>query len=330
MEDYDVIVVGAGPAGYTAAIRAAQLGMKAACIDESLGKDGAPTLGGTCLNWGCIPSKALLDASHKFIEAKEKLATLGISTGEVTVDVPRMIARKDEVVAKLTGGIGGLFQGNGVTALAGHGKLSARHRVEYTPHNDEPRTLEAKHVILAPGSLPIDIPPAPIDGEFIVDSTGALELDAVPPRLGVIGAGVVGLELGSVWGRLGADVIVLEALDDFPRHGGSSHCPRRLAGVRQARIGHPPRHPRNGCRSARRRRAGGLSGQARRPYGNGGQAHRRGWPAAQYRRSAHAGLRRQSGRTRFRLRQRPLCHRCAGCLRDRRCGARPHAGAQGH
>ncbi len=215
MEDYDVIVVGAGPAGYAAAIRAAQLGMKVACIDESCGKDGAPTLGGTCLNWGCIPSKALLDVSHKFIDAKEKLATLGISTGDVSVDVPRMIARKDEVVAKLTGGIGALFQGNGVTALAGHAKLLARRRVEYTPRGDEPRTLEAKHVILAPGSLPVDIPPAPLDGEFIVDSAGALEFSAVPPRLGVIGAGVIGLELGSVWGRLGADVVLLEALDDF-------------------------------------------------------------------------------------------------------------------
>ena len=215
MEDYDVIVVGAGPAGYAAAIRAAQLGMKVACIDESCGKDGAPTLGGTCLNWGCIPSKALLDVSHKFIDAKEKLAKLGISTGDVSVDVPRMIARKDEVVAKLTGGIGALFEGNGVTALAGHAKLLARHRVEYTPRGDEPRTLEAKHVILAPGSLPVDIPPAPVDGEFIVDSAGALEFSAVPPRLGVIGAGVIGLELGSVWGRLGADVVLLEALDDF-------------------------------------------------------------------------------------------------------------------
>ena len=215
MEDYDVIVVGAGPAGYTAAIRAAQLGMKVACIDESCGQDGAPTYGGTCLNWGCIPSKALLDASHKFVDAKEKLAGFGISTGEVTVDVPRMIARKDAVVAQLTGGVGALFQGNGVTALAGHGKLAAHHRVEYTPHGEAPRMLEAKHVILAPGSLPVDIPPAPQDGEFIVDSAGALEFDSVPPRLGVIGAGVIGLELGSVWKRLGAEVVMLEALEDF-------------------------------------------------------------------------------------------------------------------
>ena len=215
MDSTDVIVIGAGPAGYAAAIRAAQLGMQVACIDDSVGKDGAPTLGGTCLNWGCIPSKALLDASHKFIDAKEKLASFGISVGEVAVDVPRMIARKDEVVAKLTGGVAGLFQGNGVTALAGRGKLLAGHRVEYAPHDGEPRTLAAKHVILASGSLPADIAPAPQDGEFIVDSAGALEFDAVPPRLGVIGAGVIGLELGSVWGRLGAEVTLLEALDDF-------------------------------------------------------------------------------------------------------------------
>ena len=220
MDKYDVIVVGGGPAGYAAAIRAAQLGRRTACIDKSVGKDGAPTLGGTCLNWGCIPSKALLDASHKYSEASSgHLAAFGIGTGEATLDVAAMMAHKDGVVAKLTAGIGGLFEGNGVAALAGHGKLLAaqpgpRH-VEFTPHDGEPQVLEAENVVLAPGSVPVDIPPAPLDGDRIVDSTGALEFDAVPERLGVIGAGVIGLELGSVWSRLGADVVLLEALPDF-------------------------------------------------------------------------------------------------------------------
>ena len=123
MDNYDVIVVGGGPAGYAAAIRAAQLGMRTACIDKSVTKDGAPTLGGTCLNWGCIPSKALLDASHKYVEAQDGLAALGIGTGSLTLDIATMMAHKDTVVAKLTAGIGGLFEGNGVTSLAGHGKL---------------------------------------------------------------------------------------------------------------------------------------------------------------------------------------------------------------
>ena len=215
MDNYDLIVIGAGPAGYAAAIRAAQLGMKTACIDKSLGKDGQPTLGGTCLNWGCIPSKALLDASHKVADARYGFAELGIDVGEVSVDVPRMIARKDAVVSQLTGGIGTLFAGNGVEALAGRGRLLADKQVAFTPHAGEARTLAASHVVLAPGSVPIDIPPTPLDGERVVDSTGALEFDAVPQRLGVIGAGVIGLELGSVWRRLGAEVVVLEALPDF-------------------------------------------------------------------------------------------------------------------
>ena len=216
MDDaYDLIVIGAGPAGYAAAIRGAQLGMKTACIDKSVAADGKPTLGGTCLNWGCIPSKALLDASHKYAEASEKFATLGIDVGSIEVDVPRMIARKDSVVGQLTGGIASLFSGNGVDALAGHGRLLAERKVAFTPRDGEAREIQASNVVLAPGSVPIDIPAAPCDGESIVDSSGALAFDAVPPRLGVIGAGVIGLELGSVWRRLGSEVVVLEALPDF-------------------------------------------------------------------------------------------------------------------
>jgi len=214
-ENYDVIVIGAGPAGYEAAIRCAQLGLNTACIEKSLGKDGAPILGGTCLNWGCIPSKTLLDASHKYVEASQHFADIGINAPNVSVDVPKMIARKDEVVKGLTGGINGLFSGNGVKALYGSGKLMANRQVAFTPHDGEEQMLQAEHVILAPGSVPVQIPPAPLTDDLIVDSTGALNFEAAPPRLGVIGAGVIGLELGSVWNRLGSEVVVLEALEEF-------------------------------------------------------------------------------------------------------------------
>jgi dihydrolipoamide dehydrogenase len=214
-DSYDVIVIGAGPAGYAAAIRCAQLGLNTACIDKSLGKDGTPVLGGTCLNWGCIPSKALLDASHKYVEASEHFDAIGITASDVSIDVPKMIARKDEVVAGLTSGITGLFKGNGVTGLHGTGKLLANRQVLFTDHDGKEQTLQAEHVILAPGSVPVAIPPTPLTDGYIVDSTGALEFQAVPKRLGVIGAGVIGLELGSVWSRLGAEVVVLEALEEF-------------------------------------------------------------------------------------------------------------------
>ena len=197
-DSYDVVVIGAGPAGYGAAIRCAQLGLTTACIDKSLNKQGEPTLGGTCLNWGCIPSKALLDASHKFVDAQQHFADVGVNVSDVTIDVPKMIARKDEVVDGLTGGIKGLFQGNGVTALHGRGKLLANRQVQFTAHDGSESVIQAGNVILAPGSVPVEIPPAPLDGDRIVDSTGALDFTEVPARLGVIGAGVIGLELGSV------------------------------------------------------------------------------------------------------------------------------------
>lgn len=214
-ETFDVVVIGAGPAGYAAAIRAAQLGLATACIDKSIGKDGNPVFGGTCLNWGCIPSKALLDVSHKYIEAKQHLGTVGIEVDGVSIDVPKMIARKDEVVKGLTGGLAGLFEGNGVTGLPGVGKLLADTRVEHTDHSGKVVVLSASHVILAPGSVSIEIPPTPLTDDVIVDSTGALEFQSVPARVGVIGAGVIGLELGSVWSRLGSEVVVLEALEEF-------------------------------------------------------------------------------------------------------------------
>jgi dihydrolipoamide dehydrogenase len=214
-QKFDVVVVGAGPGGYVAAIRAAQLGLKTACIEKYQGKEGKTALGGTCLNVGCIPSKALLDSSYKFHEAHEGFKVHGIDAKEVTIDVPAMVGRKDQIVRNLTGGVAGLFKANGVTLLEGHGKLLSNKRVEVTGKDGNAEIVEAEHIILASGSRPVDIPPAPVDQNVIVDSTGALEFQSVPKRLGVIGAGVIGLELGSVWARLGAEVTVLEALDKF-------------------------------------------------------------------------------------------------------------------
>ncbi|TDG13795.1 dihydrolipoyl dehydrogenase [Seongchinamella unica] len=214
-DKFDVVVIGAGPAGYVAAIKAAQLGLSTACVEQWLDDKGKVRLGGTCLNVGCIPSKALLDSSYKFHEAKADLGVHGISVSDATIDVPAMIARKGKIVDQLTGGIAGLFKHNGVTAVSGTGKVLAGTRVEVTDKDGNVQVLEAGHIIIAAGSLPINIPPAPVDGDLIVDSTGALEFQEVPARLGVIGAGVIGLELGSVWGRLGSDVVVLEALEEF-------------------------------------------------------------------------------------------------------------------
>lgn len=215
MSKYDVVIIGSGPAGYVAAIRAAQLGLKTACIEKGTGKNGKVALGGTCLNVGCIPSKALLDSSHKYAEAAHDFAAHGIAAKSLSIDVPAMIKRKDSVVEQLTGGIGGLFKANGVTAIEGTGKLLSGKKVEVTKADGNVDTLEADNVIIAAGSIPVEIPPTPIDQDIIVDSTGALEFQAVPKRLGVIGAGVIGLELGSVWSRLGSEVIVIEALSDF-------------------------------------------------------------------------------------------------------------------
>jgi dihydrolipoamide dehydrogenase len=214
-QKFDLVVIGAGPGGYVAAIKAAQLGLKTACIEKYQDKEGKLALGGTCLNVGCIPSKALLDSSWKFYEAKNGFKVHGISTSEVTMDVPAMVARKSTIVKGLTGGVASLFKANGVISLQGHGKLLAGKKVELTHPDGTVEVIEAENVILASGSRPIDIPPAPVDNNVIVDSTGALEFQQVPKRLGVIGAGVIGLELGSVWARLGAQVTVLEALEKF-------------------------------------------------------------------------------------------------------------------
>ena len=212
---FDVVVIGAGPAGYIAAIRAAQHGMSVACIDEWQNRDGKYAFGGTCLNAGCIPSKALLESSELYHRAQHEFKKHGISTGDVKMDIATMQKRRGSIVRQLTGGIAGLFKAAKVEGLVGHGKLLAGKQVEFTPIDGEAEILDAKHIVLASGSAPIELGIAPFDGEHIIDSWDALELAAVPKRLGVVGAGVIGLELGSVWARLGASVTVLEAMDDF-------------------------------------------------------------------------------------------------------------------
>lgn len=212
---YDVIVIGAGPGGYVAAIRCAQLGLKTACVEQWITDTGKVVLGGTCLNVGCIPSKALLESSHKFEEAKHEFDIHGMSLENLSMDVPKMMQRKNTIVNNLTGGIASLFKANGVTAVQGKGRLLAGKQVEVTDSKGNVTVYDGEHIILATGSKPVEIPPAPLTEGYIVDSTGALDFQEIPKRLGVIGAGVIGLELGSVWARLGSEVTVLEAQDTF-------------------------------------------------------------------------------------------------------------------
>ncbi len=213
MDKFDVLVVGGGPAGYVAAIRAAQLGFKTACVD-AFTRNGKASLGGTCLNVGCIPSKALLDSSERYEALLHDYDQHGITVADVKLDVAKMQARKDAVVDKLTGGIQYLFKKNKITGFHGLGKFVRREGDAWVV--DAAGTeVAATHVIVATGSAPRQLPLAPFDGDLVVENEGALAFAEVPKRLGVIGSGVIGLELGSVWRRLGAQVTVLEALPAF-------------------------------------------------------------------------------------------------------------------
>ena len=214
-QSYDVAVIGGGPAGYPAAIRAAQNGLQVVCLDEWRNLDGSRAFGGTCLNAGCIPSKALLESSELYHRAASEFKSHGISVGELSVDIGTMQKRKGRIVRQLTRGIEALFKSNGVTGVRGHGRLLGGGRVEVTDPDGNVSELSAGHVVIATGSTPVELSVAPFDGKHIVDSWGALEFESVPERLGVVGAGVVGLELGSVWQRLGAEVVILEALEEF-------------------------------------------------------------------------------------------------------------------
>ena len=205
-EQYDLVVIGAGPGGYVAAIRAAQLGMKVACVEKR------PSLGGVCLNIGCIPSKALLDSSELYHLAKERFGHHGIGVGEVSIDVPRMIARKDKVVKDLTDGVRFLFKKNKITPVFGAARITSPTTVQVTLNEGGEATLEAKNIVIATGSEPIELPFLKFDGKTVVSSTEALCFDRVPEHMVVVGGGYIGLELGSVWKRLGAKVTVIEFL----------------------------------------------------------------------------------------------------------------------
>ena len=259
-KQFDVVVIGAGPGGYVAAIRAAQLGFSTACIESEPYADpkGEVRLGGTCLNVGCIPSKALLRSSELYDEANHAFVMHGISAENVKMDVGTMIRRKDNIVTQLTAGIKGLFKKNKVALLAGHGSFAGREnelwQVRVTAMDGSSELVDAKHVIVATGSSPRHLDGIPVDNKIVCDNVGALALDAVPKRLGVIGAGVIGLELGSVWKRLGSDVTILEALPDFlaaadpavakeawktftQKQGLQIHLGVRITGVKQGKKG---------------------------------------------------------------------------------------------
>ncbi len=218
-QNFDVVVIGGGPGGYIAAIRAAQLGFKVACAESNAYDDpkGEPRLGGTCLNVGCIPSKALLATSEEYENIAHHVSDHGITVKDVSVDVKKVIARKDEIVTKMTGGIQFLFRKNKITLLRGHGSFAGKSAEGYQVKIDgkDAGTVTAKNVIIATGSKARHLPGMSVDNQLICDNEGALKFGATPKKLGVIGAGVIGLELGSVWRRLGAEVTILEALPNF-------------------------------------------------------------------------------------------------------------------
>ncbi|MBL4621661.1 MAG: dihydrolipoyl dehydrogenase [Immundisolibacteraceae bacterium] len=213
-EQYDVIVIGGGPGGYVAAIRAAQLGLSTMCVDNNLGKDGKPALGGSCLNVGCIPSKALLDSSKNFAHMQHDYKNHGITFDNAKIDVKTMIGRKDKIVKQFTAGIASLFKANKVKAVHAKGTLMGGNQVKLT-QGEKVKTVTAKNIIIATGSVPFSIPNVEIDNKLIVDNEGALNIDEIPKKLGVIGAGIIGLEMASVWGRLGSEIVIFEAMDSL-------------------------------------------------------------------------------------------------------------------
>ena len=212
IQNYDVIVIGAGPAGYVAAIRCAQLGLKTACVDNWFNKEGQSSLGGTCLNVGCIPSKALLESSELYEKALLHFKDHGIKAKDITLDLKTMLQRKEKVVKDLTSGIGALFDANEITLFSGVAQLLKDKQVEVTYKGKEKKeTITAENIILAPGSIPKAHPDIPYTENLIVDSTGGLEFDSVPESIAIMGAGVIGLELGSVWRRLGSKVSLFKS-----------------------------------------------------------------------------------------------------------------------
>jgi len=211
---YDVVILGSGPAGYVAAIRASQLGLKTACVEKTVDTDGESKFGGTCLNVGCIPSKALLDSSHKYTETLNHFSDHGIEVLKSKLDLSKMMDRKNKVVNQLTSGVSGLFKVNNITPIIGEAKVLGPTQVEVT-FDGKSQVISTKHVVIATGSSPIEIPVASVDQENIVNSTEALAFDSVPKKLVIIGAGAIGLELGSIWVRLGSEVTVLETMEEF-------------------------------------------------------------------------------------------------------------------
>ena len=214
---WDVVVIGAGPAGYVAAIRCSQLGLKTLCVDEWRDHKGYPSLGGTCLNVGCIPSKALLESSHLYHQAQQGLEQHGITVSSVALDVKAMQSRKNRVVKDLTQGVLTLLDVNNVEVIHGRAKITAADTIVISSRKTRKRInkIKAKNIIIATGSSPVRLQQVKLEDEYILDSAAALELDEVPARLGIIGAGAIGLELGSVWSRLGSEVILLEAMQGF-------------------------------------------------------------------------------------------------------------------
>src|SRR4051812_41290231 len=203
---FDLIVIGAGPGGYVAAIRAAQLGMKVACVEREF-------LGGTCLNIGCIPSKALLDSSERYYSAKHSFAKHGINVSDIKVDLTKMMARKDDVVKSLTGGVGMLFRKNKIEHLKGQGTITGPNTVQVKSSDGATKSYEGKRILIATGSVPIEIPGFKFDEKMILSSTGGLAIKEIPKKMILVGAGYIGLEMGSIWARLGTEVLVLEFLD---------------------------------------------------------------------------------------------------------------------